>query len=464
MKIYPIKISSLVLLVVAILPLLLGTTNLAIAKSITVAVQLQAAVAHTFPKPRAVPGQSTPKWASLSQTSVFVEQSPVIAPDGAAYDSFGSAVALDGDTLIVGAGTVSVSGSSRPGVVDVFMRSNSSWNRQQRLFANDGADGDGFGYRVALDGDTAVVGAYFAGVDGKPQQGAAYIFVRTGTTWQQQQKLVAADGAAGDQFGQSLAIAGDTVVIGAATSNIQGAAYVFMRNGTTWSQQQKLVAADGAVNDQFGHAVALVGDTAIIGAPFGRSDSWQGAAYVFVRSGTTWSQQQKLVAADGATRDQFGMSVALADDTVLIGAPGAAGNQNPVQGAAYLFVQNGTTWSQQQKLVAVNGTENNLFGRSVALDGDTAVISSSMGDNIWHGLAYLFVRSGSTWRQQQQLIAAESTEDDLDLFGNAVALDGDTALFGAAYATVGDNAEQGRVYVFERQLLGNELYLPLVAH
>lgn len=157
------------------------------------------------------------------------------------------------------------------------------------------------------------------------------------------------------------------------------------------------------------------------------------------------------------------MSVALADDTVLIGASGAPGNQNPVQGAAYLFVQSGTTWSQQQKLVAVNGTENNLFGRSVALDGDTAVISSSMGDNIWHGLAYLFVKSGSTWRQQQQLIAAESAEDDLDLFGNAVALDGDIALFGAAYATVGDNTEQGRVYVFERQLLGNELYLPLIA-
>ena len=461
MKIYPIKIASLVLLVVAILPLLPGTTNLAIAKSITVAVQLQAAVAHTFPKPRAVPRQSTPKWMNLSQTSVFVEQSPVIAADGAAYDSFGSAVALDGDTLIVGAGTVSVGDNSRPGAVDVFTRSNDSWSRQQRLSAADGADGDGFGFRVALDGDTAVVGAYFAGVDGKPQQGAAYIFVRTGTTWQQQQKLVAADGAAGDQFGQSLAIAGDTVVIGAATSNIQGAAYVFVRNGTTWSQQQKLVAADGAVNDQFGHAVALVGDTAIIGAPFGPNNPGLGAAYVFVRSGTTWSQQQKLVAADGATRDNFGDAVALADDTALIGAPGTPGNQNPVQGAAYLFVQSGTTWSQQQKLIAANDAEDGLFGWSVALDGDTAVICSWITDNPWHGSAYLFVKSGDSWSRQQQLLAAESTE--YDLFGNAVALDGDIALFGAAYATVGDNAEQGRVYVFERQLLGNELYLPLIA-
>lgn len=450
-------------LIVLTVLLALGTMNLGTMQSITAVRGAKATTDFRLLEQTEILAQLDATLTEMSPGSAFVEQSPLVAADGAQDDQFGSAVALAGDTLIVGAGGVAVGDNPSQGAAYVFVRSNTTWSLQQRLVANDGADGDGFGFRVALAGDTAVVGAYFATVDGKPQQGAAYVFVRTGTTWSQQQKLVANDGAKGDQFGQSLALAGETVVVGAATSSIQGAAYVFVRSGTTWHQQQKLVANDGAVNDQFGHTVALVGDTTLIGAPVANGTTgWQGAAYVFMRSDTTWQQQQKLVAADAANNDLFGISVALTGDTAVIGASGAAVGSNPVQGAAYVFVRSGPTWSQQQKLISADGAEGDQFGWSVALAKDTAVISGiGIAAGRWHGPAYLFLQSNNTWRQQQQLVAAAGA--DHDLFGNAVALSDDLALFGAGGARVGDNVEQGRVFIFERQLLGNPVYLPLIA-
>jgi hypothetical protein len=177
---------------------------------------------------------------------------------------------------------------------------------------------------VAVAGDTAVVGAA-AIVGGQP--GAAYVFVRSGTMWSPQAKLLADDGGAeGDGFGGSVAVAGDTAVVGAHgradKGEWSGAAYVFVRSEATWSQQAKLLADDGAEDDRFGASVAVAGDTAVVGAP-GRIDKgrWLGAAYVFVRSEATWSQQAKLLADGGAEGDNFGDSVAVAGDTDVVGAP-----------------------------------------------------------------------------------------------------------------------------------------------
>ncbi len=184
------------------------------------------------------------------------------------------------------------------------------WTQQPELTASDGAMLDEFGWSVAVSGGTAIVGAYGHTVGSNADQGAAYVFVQSGTTWTQQAELTASDGAAGDSFGYSVAVSGGTAVVGAPTHLIgdnvdQGAAYVFVQSGTTWTQQQELTASDGAGGDEFGSSVAVSGGTAVVGAYAHTvgSNADQGAAYVFVQSGTTWTQQQELTASDGAADD-----------------------------------------------------------------------------------------------------------------------------------------------------------------
>jgi hypothetical protein len=189
-----------------------------------------------------------------------------------------------------------------------------------------------------------VIGAFLDDVGANTDQGSAYIFVRAGTTWTQQAKFIASDGAAGDFFGYSVSISGDYAVIGAYVDDVgansnQGSAYVFMRSGTTWAQQAKLIASDGAAGDYFGSSVSISGDYVVIGA---RGDDIganydQGSAYVFVRSGTTWTQQAKLTTSDGAAGDQFGNSVSISGDYVVIGAQSDDTVTNSNQGSACVF-------------------------------------------------------------------------------------------------------------------------------
>ena len=197
-------------------------------------------------------------------------------------------------------------------------------NESAKLLASDGAAGDVFGFEVAVSGDTAVVGA-FRDDDKGTESGSAYVFVRSGTTWTQQAKLLASDGAAGDEFGFSVAVSGDTAVVGAFRDDDKGtesgSAYVFVRSGTTWTQQAKLLASDGRLFDIFGISIAVSGDTVVVGASFDDDNgSASGSAYVFARSGTTWTQQAKLLASDGAFFDTFGTSVAVSGDTAVVGA------------------------------------------------------------------------------------------------------------------------------------------------
>jgi len=381
--------------------------------------------------------------------------------------------------------------------------------QQAYLKASDTGINAQFGYSVAISGDTVVVGARF----GSNETGAAYVFVRSGSTWSQQAELIASNADVGDGFGSSVAISGDTVVVGAPVeaSNAKGvngnqadnsarqagAAYVFVRSGTTWSQQAYLKASNTEEVDSFGWSVAISGDTVIIGAVLEDSDATgvngdqtdnsatdSGAAYVFVRSGTTWSQQAYLKASNTGAGDQFGWSVAIFGDTVVVGAlnessdaTGVNGDQTNdfafLSGAAYVFVRSGTTWSQQAYLKASNTDAVDRFGVSVAIFGDTVVVgalfeaSSATGVNGDQtdnsapnsGAAYVFVRSASTWSQQAYLKASNTgTGDEL---GWSVAIFGDMvvvgALFEASNATGVDGNQtdnsapsSGAAYVFVR--------------
>jgi len=346
---------------------------------------------------------------------------------------------------------VSDRGAAYPVTIDPFIY------LEQKVIASDGAEGDWFGYSVALYKDTALVGTNGSDVNGNSGQGSAYVFTRSGTSWSQQAKLTASDGAAYDSFGTSVALDGDTALVGAYTDTVgansnQGSAYVFVRSGTSWSQQKKLTASDGAADDHFGYSVALSGETALVGTytdTVGANPS-QGSAYVFVRSGTNWSQQTRLTAADGAASDYFGYSVALSGNTALVGAIFDDINANNDQGSAYVFTRSGTSWSQQKKLTSQDGAAYDAFGYSVALYGNTALVGTpydDVGANNDQGSAYVFTRSGSIWHQGAKLTASDEVVGVM--FGQSVTLYGDTVLVGSYFDNIGGNSGQGSAYFYQ---------------
>jgi hypothetical protein len=226
---------------------------------------------------------------------------------------------------------------------------------EQKVTASDGAANSYFGSAAALNGSTALIGA-----DGDNSfQGAAYLFAKSNGSWSEGQKLTASDGLAGDEFGYRVALADNTLLVGAFTATVggvvsQGAAYVFTESNSTWNESQKLTASDGGLFDNFGASVALDGSTLVVGANGATvgSNPAQGAVYVFTESNGTWTQTQKLTANDGAAYDNFALSVALKGSTILVGSPRAAIGGNAGQGALYVFTESNGTWSQTQKLTA----------------------------------------------------------------------------------------------------------------
>ena len=299
----------------------------------------------------------------------------------------------------------------------------------------------------------------------------------------QQAYLKASNTGADDWFGGSVAVSGDTVVVGAYREDSNatgvngngadnsagdaGAAYVFVRSGTGWTQQAYLKASNTEAFDRFGESVSVSGDTVVVGAQLEASNatgvngneadntaSFAGAAYVFVRSGSDWTQQAYLKASNTARNDRFGGSVSVWGDTVVVGAYGEDSNATGVNGdeadnsvsfagAAYVFVRSGSDWTQQAYLKASNTGAGDWFGGSVAVSGDTVVVgakfeaSDATGVNgnetdnsaTWSGAAYVFVRNGATWSQQAYLKA--SNTDMIDRLGGAVAVSGDTVVVGA---------------------------------
>ena len=371
---------------------------------------------------------------------MWSQTAKLTASDGATDDIFGI-VSISGDTAIVGASGE----NSAQGAAYIFNRNGNIWTQTAKLTAADGASGHMFGSKVSISGDTAIVGAF--------ANSAAYIFTRNGGVWTQTAKLTASDGAAGDVFGIGVSISVDTVIVGAYAATVgansqQGAAYIFVRSGNAWTQTAKLTASDGAANAHFGYSTSICGDTAIVGARHAAigTNSNQGAAYIFIRSADTWMQTAKLTASDGMANALFGFSVSISGDAALVGAYGSNSNQ----GAAYIFTK-GAAWTTatQAKLTASDGAALDNFGFSVSVSGDRAIVganNATVGVNSAQGAAYMFERNAGIWTQTAKKSASDGTSGEA--FGGSVSISEDTAIIGAIYAQIGASSSRGAAYVF----------------
>jgi hypothetical protein len=409
------------------------------------------------------------RWGNSNRGSAFVfalnngtwlREAVLTNTSGDVGESFGMSLALQGDSALIGIPYARVGGNFPQGSVAVFETEGSNWTRANTLSSGNGSGGALFGWSVAVDGATALVGAPRDDLGGSEARGAAYVFTRAGERWNLRARLAAMDGRAGDRFGEQVAVAGDTAVVSARLhsvgSNIrQGAAYVFVRVGDNWQQQTKLTAADGAAHDNFGGAVAIDGDTALCSAPRARvgTNATQGAVYVFTREGAIWTQQARLVAVDGEADDQFGSAVALSDNTALVGALYDDVGTNTRQGSAYVFERSGTEWSQQAKLTSLDGAAHDLFGSAVALEGDAAVVGAPLaqvGIDSDQGAAYVFSRVGGGWTQQARLTGLVDASTPAS-FGSSVDISLGKVLVGAPFTTLGSSIELGTAYVFSRR-------------
>ena len=381
--------------------------------------------------------------------TTWLEKQKLLASDGAAVDFFSISISISGDLAIVGAAYDDDKGSDS-GSAYIFKRDGTSWSQQQKLTASDGAAADQFGCSVFISGDYAIIGA--CGDDDKGiDSGSAYIFRWGGTAWVQQQKLTASDGAAVDYFGYSVSISGDYAIVGAVYDNDKGSssgsAYIFKQDGTSWSQQQKLTASDGAASDLFGYSVSISGDYAIVGViSDDDKGSESGSAYIFKWDGTSWNQQQKLLASDGAAVDYFGISVSISGDYAIVGAI-YDDDKGSDSGSAYIFKWNGTSWSQQQKLTASDGAAADQFGRSVSISGDYTIVGAKYDDDKGSasGSAYIFKWDSTGWVQQQKLTASDGTAGNN--FGYSVSISGDYAIVGAVWDD-DKGSGSGSAYIF----------------
>lgn len=447
----------------------------------------------------------------LTIDPTFTQQAFLKASNAEERDSFGSSVAVSGDTVVIGATQEDSNAINDPsnnsgfstGAAYVFVRNGPTWTEQAYLKAQNPNDFDEFGNSVAISGDTIAVGvsaedssALGGSFDNSiPNSGAVVIFVRDGTTWNQQAFLKANQPGDSDRFGASLALSGNRLVVGAdqedsnatggETNNdatFAGAAYVFERSGETWTQQAFLKASNAERFDRFGSSVAISEDTIVIGARDeessangggdDNSERDSGAAYVFVLDGTEWIEQAFLKADNADADDEFGASVAISGDTIVVGASledsesGGADNSISNAGAAYVFVRNGTAWSQQAILKGNNTEGNDRFGTTVTIsEGIIAVGAdredgSATGDGTDNsasssGAVYTFRRSGTIWSQRDYLKASNAEEGDN--FGGAVSLSGGTLIIGAideASSTVddpdnNDESDSGAAYIFQ---------------
>ncbi|MBS0191686.1 MAG: hypothetical protein U0573_11535 [Phycisphaerales bacterium] len=404
------------------------------------------------------PGRSTntgAAYAFVYANGAWTQQAQILAPDAATGDFFGWAVAISGNVGVFGAEGDDLTNPTLTdaGSVWIIGRDGSNWlHGDLQVNAATPAVNENFGVSTDIDGSYAVFGAMGYQGGAGANEGAAYVFQLQGSQWTQQQRLVPSAPFAGAKFGRGISISGNTIVGGAPNRTVsfanQGAGYVFVRNGSTWSQQAVLIASDGAAGDNFGVSTAIDGDTAVVGAYLDDSGALTdcGGAYIYTRSAGVWTQIMRIGASDAAANDYFGFSVAISGNNIVVGAY----NKNSGTGAAYVFLREGPGFKQVAKLVASDAATGTNFGTSVAIDKNLIVVGcpkTSGGGFGNSGGAYVFTNpQGNTWQQVAKLNALDAQQ--LDNFGNSVDISGTNIAVGANLDDLSTATDAGAVYVF----------------
>lgn len=392
----------------------------------------------------------------------------VYASDGNPQAWLGSAVAIADDIALVGAKNTTIDGQEHQGAVYVYRKVAGVWKQSQKLIANDGAAGDQFGTSVAVSGAFAIVTAPFAKIDGKTWQGAAYVFSVSSEGCKQTQKIVADAGAAFDTFGMLVRMSSSWAFISAGGATHGGTVIplrvfafrrVPARSRDLWVERGRLDAPEPKdPSSAFGSSIVLTDSLAVIGArtatPYGRAG--QGAAYVYnYRGSSGWMLETRLTAQDGAARDNFGVSVGLNGEEILVGAFGAVINGNVSQGAVYRFNRIGEEWKFVQKIVADDGSASSLFGASMSVSNQRLLVGAYAVEG-YRGAAYVFAFSANRWRQIKKLTASDRSSGDV--FGYYTALSKSDALVGAYGAFANGNLRQGAAYFFAQPQSGWSMF------
>ena len=391
-----------------------------------------------------------------SSSAAQVQRQKLVASDAQLGDRFGHAVSVSGDWAIVGAHEDSDLGS-HSGAAYLFLRFGTQWIETQKLHASDGGMFDDFGWSVSISGDDVVVGAMQDSAANVSASGSAYIFERVGTTWIETAKIWASDLGLQEEFGWSVAATTNRVVVGARNDAHagfgSGSAYVFDNNAGTWTQTAKLTAIGALSGDSFGGSVSIDGDVALVGATGAdAAGSNAGAAYVFQNFGGVWSQVTMLTANDALTNDRFGTSVVLGGNRIVVGATSHDhGISN--SGAAYVFEDFGLGWTQTHELRAPDAQGQDKAGDSVAMNGDTLLVGAISDDDVGFssGSATAFRFDGSAWVPVGKLLPRDGVEGDL--FGVALGVADNSVVSGSYWADVACpqnvDCNSGAAYAFE---------------
>ncbi|MBL8189005.1 MAG: hypothetical protein JNK38_13425 [Acidobacteria bacterium] len=385
---------------------------------------------------------------------IFAQQSKLTPGSPATGQLFGRIIAAYGDWAVFAQPNKTVGTNSEQGTVYVYLRSGNSWTLMQTLTASDGALGDNFGCSVVLNQNYMIIGAYGKNAAAGNDVGAAYVFARIGSLWQEQQKLTPNDGQANFRFGTSVAINSDTIFVGASQaftpiSTNAGAVYTFTLSGFTWVQQQKLTAFDATAQVGFGGNISVSGTSLAVTtsySPFNNTPP--GAVYLFTQSGGVWFYQQKLTSPDPQSLPaaNYGHAISMSGNTLAVG-----GERGFINEKVYVYVLSGSVWALQQTVTAPD-SDSVAFGSGVALEGNRLVIGCEQ-DMILsaqdRGSAYVFERTGGVWNLRQKLIAADGVTTDR--FGGKVALSSDTIIVGAWQADIPGGQNQGAEYIFTLQ-------------
>ena len=388
-----------------------------------------------------------PARSVMTQSSLTFTQTKLLASDAAQYDYFGLSVAVKGDTAVIGAyGKSDLARNA--GAAYAFARNAGAWAQQARLGTSTPLIDAYLGATVATNGSYTAAGAPYASV-GAQNDGVVYLF--SNATWQQQTILLPNDPDSLSQFGNALAINGNTLFVGAPMHDSfganAGAVYVFTFDGVSWVQRQKLIGADTASGDRFGSALALNDGWLAVSAPLHSSPgSPGGAVYLFEFDGVSWVQRYKVGAPDTIAGDRFGSAIALDNGWLAVGVPlhrfvGSA------SGAVYLFEFNGTAWVQRQKFVASDTVGGDQFGSALALENQRLVIGAPLhsSNGPASGAVYIFERATTTWIERAKLIGSDTNAGDR--LGGSISIDGTTILVGA-YGDTAAGPGTGAAYVF----------------